>query len=131
MDSSTAADLDDWLAWRRCHSNGLDLVDSFYYDQRVGGWSAAIQQGLDLLPGISIHPANSPRCLNALMTPDPKERIERRLQRETIFLFEPKLLRFPINPPPSWTALDYGRRLAPTWLKQMLRPIKQRLSAYQ
>ena len=129
--SSTAADLDDWLAWRRCNSNGLDLVRSFCLDQKVGGWSAAIQQGLDLLPGISIHPANSPRCLNALITPDRKERIERRLQRETIFFLEPKLLRFPINPPPSKTALDYGRRLAPTWLKQMLRPIKQRLSAYQ
>jgi hypothetical protein len=131
MDSSTAADLDDWLAWRRRHTNGLDLVDGFYLDQRAGGWSAAIQQARDLLPGISINPANSPRCLNALITPDPKERLQGRLQRETILLLEPNLLRFPINPPPSKTALDYGRRLAPARLRQMLRSIKQRLLTYQ
>jgi hypothetical protein len=131
MDSSIAADLDDWLAWRRCHGDGLDLVDSFYLDQRVGGWCAAIDQALDLLPGFSIHPANSLHCLSALVTPDPRDRSEGRLQRETISLLEPKLLRFPINPPRSKTALDYGRRLAPVWLRQMLRPIKQRLWNHQ
>jgi hypothetical protein len=108
-DPHTVACLDEWLSWRRKHPNGLDLTDGFYLDQRIGGWLASIEQALDTLPGISINPANCGRILSALITPTTADRLSGRLQQEAVATLEPKLLRFPINPPRARTLSDYGR----------------------
>jgi hypothetical protein len=97
-DAQAVASLDAWLAWRRTHPNGLDLVDAYYLDQRVGGWLSALEHGLDMLPGISVPLANSGRILSSLVTPGEADRRAGRLQREVIGLLEPNLLRFPVNP---------------------------------
>ncbi|MBL6079175.1 hypothetical protein JMJ56_14245 [Belnapia sp. T18] len=94
----TVAALDAWLDWRRRHDDGLDLVDSFYLDQRAGGWLSAVEHGLDMLPGRSLPAANCSRILSALITPPEPDRSDGRLQRDVIRLLEPGLLRFPVNP---------------------------------
>jgi hypothetical protein len=112
---STATDdlavgaLDTWLQWRRAHDNGLDLVDSFYLDQRIGGWLAAIEHGLDLLPGRSFQPVNSLPVLRALVTPGIEERLSGELQKDAIRRMAPELLRFPVNP---LTAFQNAKKLA-------------------
>lgn len=94
----TVAALDAWLDWRRGHADGFDLVDSFYLDQRAGGWLASVEHGLDMLPGHSFPMANCSRILSALITPAEADRANGRLQRDVIRLLEPGLLRFPVNP---------------------------------
>lgn len=92
--------LDRWLEWRRANDCGLDLMDAFYLDQRVGGWLAAIEQGLDMLPAVSLHPASSMASFRALMTPPVGERLSGKLQVETIRALAPGLLKWPFNPQP-------------------------------
>lgn len=100
-DEWTAAFLDEWLEWRRIHNGGLDLVDSFYLDQRMGAWVPAAEQSLDSIAGTSIQPANSLAAYDALITPNIEERISGLLQEEVIRFLEPALLEFPFNPPPG------------------------------
>jgi hypothetical protein len=95
----TVAALEAWLDWRRRHADGLDLADSFYLDQRAGGWLSAVEHGLDMLPGLSLPAANCNRILSALITPGEADRLDGRLQRDVIRRLEPGLLRFPVNPP--------------------------------
>lgn len=97
--SHDAEVLDEWLGWRRSHPNGLDLVDGFHLDQRIGGWRGCTEQSKDALIGEFIHPANSPAAFNALLTPSLDERIGGRLQRELIRRLEPGLLDLPFNTP--------------------------------
>lgn len=97
-DADTVRSLDEWLAMRRDRRDGLDLIDGFYNDQRVGGWLAAVEQGLDLLPGASVQPANSDRVKEALLAPAPEERTAGSLQRAVVQDLEPRLARFPVNP---------------------------------
>ena len=99
-DADTVRFLDEWLSMRRDRRDGLDLVDGFYNDQRLGGWLAAVEQGLDLLPGASVVPANSNRVKGALLAPAPEERTAGSLQRDVIRYLEPRLMRFPVNPRP-------------------------------
>jgi hypothetical protein len=95
-----AVPLNDWLAWRRAHHTGLDLLDAFYLDQRVGGWMSAIEQGLDMLPAVSLHPVNNLMSYRALITPTIADRASGRLQVETIRKLAPSLLNWPFNPEP-------------------------------
>jgi hypothetical protein len=101
-DDAAIQALDAWLDWRRANDNGLDLLDSFYLDQRVGGWLAAIEQALDLLPGRSVQPVNSLAAMRALVTPGIEDRQAGRLQKEAIARMAPQLRRFPLNPVPTF-----------------------------
>lgn len=95
-----AALLDEWIAWRRAHPLDMDFAAAFYLDQRIGGWRAGLEQGYDLLPGISLCPANNPKIYSAMITPSLSDQREGRLQREAIGFLAPELLGFPINPVP-------------------------------
>jgi hypothetical protein len=97
-DPASIAALDDWLAWRRQHDNGLDFVDAFYIDQRVGGWVSAVEHAKDMLPGVSLPLANCQRLLSAMMIAPREERPSGRVQREAIEQLAPGLLKIPINP---------------------------------
>jgi hypothetical protein len=90
--------LDEWIAWRRLHPLDMDFAAAFYLDQRTGGWRAALEQGYDLLPGVSLCPANDARVYSALITPDAAAQREGRLQRDAIARLAPGLLAFPLNP---------------------------------
>jgi hypothetical protein len=119
-DAYTVASLDAWLAWRRQHSCGLDLIDAFYLDQRVGGWLSALEHGLDMQPGISVPMANCGRILSSLITPGEADRRTGRLQREVIGMLAPNLLHFPVNP------ISFGDRAARI-LRRSERTLKQTL----
>lgn len=108
--------LDEWLAWRRSHGNGLDLTDSFYLDQRLGGWLSAVEQRLDVLAGNSIQPVNCERFFSCLMTPEQEERRAGALQHDVIRNLDRNLLKVPINP------VGFGSRL-----KNMARTSKRRV----
>jgi hypothetical protein len=111
--------LDQWLEWRRTHDNGLDLTDSFYLDQRLGGWLSAIEQTLDVIPGASVQPVNCESFFSCLLTPMSEE--ERRagtLQLEIIRHLDSRLLKIPINP------ISVGERL-----KNMARTTKRQLKS--
>ena len=119
--AETIASLDEWIKWRRQHQDGLNLIDAFYLEQRVGGWLAAQEQGLDAVPGTSVNPANDARILSALLTPDEPDRASGRLQSETIKMLEAKLLEIPLNPPPPRPLMDYPRS-AMRFLGRLLKP---------
>jgi hypothetical protein len=53
-----AEQLSDWVTWRARHGSAFDWMDAFHVDQRLRGWAAACEQGLDLLAATSINPAN-------------------------------------------------------------------------
>lgn len=102
--------LDEWIAWRRLHPLDMDFAAAFYHDQRTGGWRAALEQGYDLLPGVSLCPANNPRVYSALVTPGPADQRAGRLQRDAIACLAPELLAFPLNPKPLRHRLGLLRR---------------------
>jgi hypothetical protein len=102
--------LDEWLSWRRAHPQALSWSAQFYLDQRLGAWRSSLEQGYDLLPAVSLNPANHIAVLSALITPSQEERQSRRLQMETVRRLAPELMKFPINPPPFRTKLRGYRR---------------------
>ena len=91
--------LDAWRDWRGAHMDGLDWVNAFYLDQRLGAWRASVEHGYDLMPMTALHPANSTPVLSALVTPEPADQAAGRLQRAVIARLAPALARFPLNPP--------------------------------
>jgi hypothetical protein len=91
--------LDDWRDWRGVHLDGLDWINAYYLDQRLGAWRASVEQGYDLQPMTALHPANNTPVLSALVTPGPAEQAAGRLQHALIARLEPRLARFPLNPP--------------------------------
>lgn len=97
--------LDEWLDWRRQDPYPLDLAATYYLDQRIPGWVATMLSGFDLLPGLTLHPANNPRIYAALLTPDPAAQREGRLQHAVIAALAPGLGGEAINP------VSPGRRL--------------------
>jgi hypothetical protein len=102
-----AATLDEWIAWRTAHPNGLDLVENFYLDQRVGGWVAAAEQGLDMLDGCSLQAINSLAFYSDLMSASNHGRRTGEIQKRGIRLLAPALLDFPLNP----AGLNYRKRV--------------------
>ena len=112
--------LDEWIAWRRAHPLAMDFAAAFYLDQRLGGWRAALESGLDLLPGVSLCPANSAAVYSAMITPDPAAQREGRLQKDAIALLAPELLEFPLNPPPLRARVARMRRALAAGLRTRL-----------
>src|SRR5262249_23715965 len=80
------------------HPNGLELSDAFYLDQRIAGWGASIEQGMDMLRGISLHPANNHSVFRALLAADPDARARKAIQKKAIEYLDKGLMTFPINP---------------------------------
>jgi hypothetical protein len=104
--------LGEWLSWRRANPQALSWSAQFYLDQRLGAWRASLEQGYDLLPAVSLNPANHIAVLSALITPSQEDRQSRRVQMETVRRLAPELMEFPINPPPFRTKLRGYRRAA-------------------
>jgi hypothetical protein len=108
--------LEAWIDWRRAHPIGLSFVDSFYLDQRIGGWLASIEQGLDIFPFISVHPGNSDAAFAALMSyEDPRQAREGRIQRLAATSMCRDILDVPVNPTPT--------------LRKLTRQVRSRLRA--
>jgi hypothetical protein len=77
----------------------LDWRDRFYLEQRLGGWLAALEQALDLVPGERVHIANA-AATYALMLELPEDvRGRGQHQRDLVARLAPPLAEFPFNPP--------------------------------
>lgn len=111
-----------WSAWVQespvpVHDELIDWRDRFYWEQRMGGWLADIEQALELIPAATVHPANCASFMGLLLLPSTQQRRTGALQREIIRQTCPKLLDLPINPPDvarhpvRMKARHYGRRL--------------------
>lgn len=90
------AALNAWLAYRESNPIvNMDLIDTFYLDQRLGGWQAAICQGQDCVAPDFIAPANSWTCIELLMAASPERRASRAIQRHAMEILAPGISRIP------------------------------------
>jgi hypothetical protein len=99
LPSPRAEDVREWVEWTRRHPAELDWRDRFYLEQRLGGWLAAIDQGLDLAGVSKIHLAS---CTNFIADGLSLPYAMRRAgipHDELIRRMAPKLAEFPVNPP--------------------------------
>ena len=120
--------LDDWKAWRGAYPDGLDWLAALSLDQNHGAWRPTLELGYDLLPGVSLHPANNACILSGLLTPSFAEQFEGQLQRAVIEKLAPRLLDFPLNPP------DLKQRIKPALrflYAHLPRPVWQTLKTLQ
>jgi len=62
----------EWVNWRTRHPGRYGWVDQFHIDQRLCGWWAAGEQGLDLLQGTSINPGNCGYIVDLLLSVSPE-----------------------------------------------------------
>jgi hypothetical protein len=91
--------LREWAIWRlQSPEDGIDPVDAFYWEQRLGGWLAAVEQGLDLLHLSSLQPANSCMLFDILLSGSRQSRVRAELQKTIIQRGAPRLSDVPINP---------------------------------
>lgn len=97
-DGPLHAAVEAWVKHRLRHDIGLELGDAFFFDQDIGGWLSAVEQGLDSLPGVSLHPANSIAALRCLMSTTSTRRRAGCIQRRMIAQIDPELDRFEYNP---------------------------------
>ena len=90
----------EWIDWRSKHSLGLDLSDSFYFDQRLGGWLSDKEQFLDGFPFIDVQPGNSDIVFSSLFSAENlNDRRSGVIQRGAVRLLCPTAFDIPINPP--------------------------------
>lgn len=86
-----------WAAWRLQHKLAIDWRDLFYRDQRLAGWLSSIEQSLDLIAPVSIHPVNSDYFYGLLIRSSQQETVPN-IQKAIINLCVPELGDIPINP---------------------------------
>jgi hypothetical protein len=97
---ASAESLRKWAQWRLKHAVAVPWQDLFYRDQRLGCWSAAIEQSLDLLDSVSIHPVNCDHFYGIMLGLDQMADTDgASLQHEIIAQCVPDLVRVPVNPP--------------------------------
>lgn len=97
---ASADSLREWAQWRLKHAIAVPWQDLFYRDQRLGCWSAAIEQSLDLLDPVSIHPVNCDHFYGIMLGLDQMSDTDgASLQHEIIAQCVPDLVRVPVNPP--------------------------------
>jgi hypothetical protein len=82
---------------------GIDILDLFYWEHRLGSWLAHGQGQWDAL-NESFTPFNHRGLLEALLSVDPRHRSapDYRLHRRLIRALWPELLAFPLNQRVSW-----------------------------
>lgn len=97
---ATEESLSEWARWRLDNPVAVPWQDLFYRDQRLGCWSSSIEQSLDLLDPVSIHPANCDRFYDIMLgLTDGSEWNATTLQEGIIAKCTPDLLDVPVNPP--------------------------------
>lgn len=87
-----------WVSLRRDLPASAHWIDVFYLDQRIGGWLAAIEQLLDGAVDASLHPANHPDVLGAVVAAADRPALGDAVQRRAIERMAPDLLELPVNP---------------------------------
>ena len=117
--------LERWAAWRADHPNGLDPADSFFLDQRLGGWFASLEQNLDAYPGRSINPANSYTAFTALLgSRDPDVLRSGEIQKRAAERLCCGILETPLNPSASTRPHDRVRRVLARHASRTIRRLR-------
>lgn len=97
---ASADSLREWVRWRLDHPVGIPWQDLFYRDQRLGGWLSSIEQSLDLIDLVSIHPVNCDRFYCLMLGSEGVYGSQTAaLQHEIIARCAAGLKSVPINPP--------------------------------
>lgn len=92
-------DVREWAEWARAHPVAIDWRDRFYLEQRLGGWLAAIDQGLDLLGVNKVHLASCTAFIAEGLSLPHDMRRAGVPHEELIRRMAPALGAFPVNPP--------------------------------
>lgn len=110
MHTAKPAGVRAWANWFHEHRDpSVDWRDTFYIDQRLGGWMSSINQGLDLNASARVHLGNSADVFSATLAL-PEEVRERFLHEEHMIVrMAPALAAFPFNPPSSFRSRVTGR----------------------
>lgn len=75
----------------------IDIRDRFYIEQRVGVWTAAIEQSLDMNDFVSVQIANCAAFISILICADERERKEIALSYGTMKILDERVLELKIN----------------------------------
>lgn len=75
----------------------IDIRDRFYIEQRVGVWTAAIEQSLDMNDFVSVQIANCAAFISILICANERERKEIALSYGTIKILDERVLEVKIN----------------------------------
>jgi hypothetical protein len=94
-----ADDVREWAQWAQRHPADFDWRDRFYLEQRLGGWLAAIDQGLDLAGVNKIHLASCTAFIAEGLSLPHAMRRAGIPHDELIRRMAPALAAFPVNPP--------------------------------
>lgn len=96
---ASADSVREWARWRLEHPVAIPWQDLFYRDQRLGGWLSSIEQSLDLIDPISIHPVNCDHFYRLLLGSEGNYGSQTAaLQHGIIARCAPDLKSVPINP---------------------------------
>jgi hypothetical protein len=93
-----ALQLGRWIAWVRDGNPRLGVIDAFFRDQRLCGWAACLEQGLDLMPGAAVQVLNSAWFHDLLLAPPLEDRAASRLHLTALARAGTGLERFALNP---------------------------------
>jgi hypothetical protein len=126
----------EWAAWIAEHPADMDWRDRFYLEQRLGGWLAAIDQGLDLVGVNKIHLASCTGFIAEGLSLPPAMRRAGIPHDELIRRMAPPLSTFPVNPPgPALERIRHRVRrelleikTGPDYLVRRARRLRTRLS---
>jgi hypothetical protein len=135
LPSPRETDVREWVAWMQAHPADIDWRDRFYLEQRLGGWLAAIDQGLDLAGVSKIHVASCTSFIaEGLSLPYAMRRAgiphDELIRRTT-----PELAEFPVNPPgPPLERIRHRvrrelmeLRTGPSYVRRRVRRLRTRL----
>lgn len=89
----------EWHDWPT--EEGIDWRDRLYLEQRIGGWLAAFEQGVDFTGRTRVHVANNRRLVTLMLGVDEERRRDGVHQRDVLKRLAPQLTRFPVNRPSS------------------------------
>jgi hypothetical protein len=98
-DSSAHRDgLREWASWIDAHAEpAMDWRDRFFWEEWVGGWSAACEQSADLMEVERVSPANCESVIAAMLRIDPPKRYGKRWQVDLIYRMAPALTDHPYH----------------------------------
>ncbi len=100
LPSPNPAAIEAWAEWVQATPvPGLDWRDRFYLEQRLGGWLAAIDQGLDLVGVNKVHLAGCAAFIAETLSLPFAMRRRGVPHDELIRRMAPALAAFPVNPP--------------------------------
>jgi hypothetical protein len=101
-ESIQATGITKWLGWvSQTGKEKIDWRDRFQIEQRLGGWNSCIDQALDLVEGEKYYVVNSSSIFHLLLSIPEDIRATKQHHIDLIRRLEPRLLRFPVNPPDS------------------------------